>query len=895
MSLRPVASFTITAVLTLCACSNISKGVVEHRSEISAPNPCGADYSEFLHRPSPDWRDQVIYFVMTDRFADGDPDNNDQGQGEYDPTSPAHYSGGDLRGLCEQLDYIQQLGATAVWITPPVLNQWWDGEHGFSGYHGYWASDFGRVDPHVGTLADYQALSSELHRRGMALVQDVVLNHTGNYFHYDREPSVDDVSEGYRRNRDSRPTSAPAQWPFSLNDPEDPAQLEAAIYHWTPTIRDFNDRDQELRFQLSDLDDLNTKNPFVRNALFDSYAGWIRQVGVDAFRIDTAFYVTPALLQDFAYSADPQHPGMREVAKAQGAGDFLLFGEGFGKEKPFEDVVESRINHYLRDEAGESVLPGMLDFPLYSALGDVFARGQSTAILAHRLQRLMRRGQDPGLQPRFIDNHDVDRFLAGGSETGLGQALLMLMTLPGIPVIYYGTEQGFRGQRDSMFAAGHGSRGVDHFDQTAPLYRQLQRIIALRHSDPLFRRGTPVPVYSDASGPGALVYLIDFDGKQMLVALNSADHRTLAAPIDARLPDNSKLSTVFRLDEQSDDSRAHFDPDGRLLLELAPHAGVVWEVQQASEIPAATDSVVSQVPRLEPVPGIVRSGELSVHGTGEPDADLRLLLDGNMERAAEVRVSSDGHWQASIDLDGLVDPDAPHRLQLWSPAQNRVSESRTFHVQPDWRTVAVVEDPPNDDAGPSGRYRYPLDQSWAGRHLGDIRRVGVQAWKGSLRIAIDMAELVAVWNPPNGFDHLSLTVFLELPARDDGSTVMPRQDGELPDGMRWHYRWRLGGWTVSGFSSEGADTDSEGQPLKVSPLLEVDREHERILLTIPAASIGRPADLAGARIWINSWDFDGDYRPLNDEPGGYQFGSGDGPAGAKWMDASPILQIDIAE
>src|SRR5688572_5461976 len=105
-------------------------------------------------QPRPDWRDQVVYFLMLDRFDDGDPSNNDQRAGEYDPADGAKFSGGDFAGACRRLGYIQGLGATAVWITPPVANQWWVG---YGGYHGYWASDFKAVDPHAGTLADYRA------------------------------------------------------------------------------------------------------------------------------------------------------------------------------------------------------------------------------------------------------------------------------------------------------------------------------------------------------------------------------------------------------------------------------------------------------------------------------------------------------------------------------------------------------------------------------------------------------------------------------------------------------------------------------------------------------------------------------------------------------------------
>ena len=108
-----------------------------------------------LHVASPDWRDQVIYFVMIDRFDNADPGNDDQGAGEFDPADAAKYSGGDLRGVIRRIGYIGGLGATTVWITPPVANQWWNVRGRFSGYHGYWAEDFDKVDAHYGTLDDF--------------------------------------------------------------------------------------------------------------------------------------------------------------------------------------------------------------------------------------------------------------------------------------------------------------------------------------------------------------------------------------------------------------------------------------------------------------------------------------------------------------------------------------------------------------------------------------------------------------------------------------------------------------------------------------------------------------------------------------------------------------------
>ena len=132
-----------------------------------------------------DWRDQILYFLMIDRFEDGDPGNNDQGAGEYDPADGRKFSGGDLAGVEQRLEYIQGLGATAVWITPPVTNQWWSDRAQFGGYHGYWASDFKAVDAHFGELADYRSLADAMHGRGLRLVQDIVVNHTGGYCGWD--------------------------------------------------------------------------------------------------------------------------------------------------------------------------------------------------------------------------------------------------------------------------------------------------------------------------------------------------------------------------------------------------------------------------------------------------------------------------------------------------------------------------------------------------------------------------------------------------------------------------------------------------------------------------------------------------------------------------------------
>ncbi|MBN8481416.1 MAG: hypothetical protein J0L88_07505, partial [Xanthomonadales bacterium] len=523
--------------------------------------------------PSPDWRGQIIYFAMTDRFDDGDPANNDQGAGEYDPRDERKYSGGDLAGLRRRLDYIEGLGATALWITPPVANQWWDPQAGFSGYHGYWAENFVEVDAHLGTLDDVRRLSRALHARGMHLVQDIVVNHTGNFFGW---PDRFDAAKPWRhvrRNRASRPHAAPTQAPFDRNDVRDVADRAASIYHWTPAIRDFADTRQLFDWQLADLDDLDTESPVVQAALRDSYAFWIREAGVDAFRVDTAFYVPPGFFDDFLHGTDARSPGILAAARTTGRSEFLAFGEGFGIDRAFDDTEARRIETYARSPDGRPRLGGMLNFPLYGSTLEVFARGRAPAVLADRITRMMAVHADPWRMPSFIDNHDVDRFLAGGSEAALRQALLMIMTLPGIPVIYYGTEQGFTAQRASMFAGGYGSGGRDRFDTAAPLYRTTASMAALRKAHRVFTHGTPRVLDAEPASAGVLAYTLHDGAETALVAFNTAEHASLLA-IDSGLAPGTRLQALYAIDGKA--PARVVAADGRLVLPLAARAGMAW-------------------------------------------------------------------------------------------------------------------------------------------------------------------------------------------------------------------------------------------------------------------------------------------------------------------------------
>ena len=727
----------------------------------------------------------------------------------------------------------------------------------------------------------------------------------------------------------------PSQPPFDQNDPRDPKQRAAAIYHWTPDIRDYNDPVQEHGFQMSGLDDLITESPVVRRALRRSFGHWIQQVGVDAFRVDTAFYVPPAYFADFLHSADAAAPGVMRVARSTGRNAFHVFGEGFGIDKPGQDVQARKIEAYVRSygrgygrgygraadapagpragatslKSGQALMPGMLNFPLYGALGEVFARGKPPAELADRIRRMMTVHRHPHLMPSFVDNHDVDRFLAGGSEAGLRQALLAMFTLPGIPVIYYGTEQGFTEQRASMFAAGWGSGGRDHFDAQAPLYRAIADMAALRKRHRVLSRGVPTVLHAQAAQPGALAWMMapgpgNARGERMLVVFNTAGHESLLDNLDTGLAAATPLRGVYGLQGQPLDRNV--DAHGRLTLVLPPFSAQVWLVDPGSTAPMAqtrprpkqtADASRSTPPALSlaPLPAGVLQGDFVVEGKTAPGLlALKLVIDGDLSRAQTVTPDPGGRWQARVDTADHVDPSVTHTLVAFDGAGSQVSESRSFRVDRAWQLQADVSDAAGDDSGPTGSYTYPTDPGWGARRQMDIRRVRVYTAGGALRVAVQTNEISTLWNPANGFDHVAFTIFVELPGQaDEGARSMPQQDGDLPQGMRWHRRLRAHGWSNALFTSQGASSRAEGTPVSPGVHIVVKPDRHEVEFTFPAAALGRLPSLSGARLWVTTWDYDGGYRALGTTAQAYAMGGAPvqkGRDAPKVMDSSDVIK-----
>ncbi|MFN7781520.1 MAG: glucodextranase DOMON-like domain-containing protein, partial [Lysobacterales bacterium] len=505
----------------------------------------------------------------------------------------------------------------------------------------------------------------------------------------------------------------------------------------------------------------------------------------------------------------------------------------------------------------------------------------------HRIESVLAVHADPHRMPSFVDNHDVDRFLAGGSEAGLKQALLALMTLPGIPVIYYGTEQGFTRMRGAMFAQGWGSEGRDHFDTAHPLYRYLQRATALRHGEYALRRGRPRVLAAEAAGPGLIAWVMESDQGSALVALNTADAPSVYGAIQTGLAPGTRLQPLFAIEGEA--PALAVDAQGRIDLALPAREGLVWRVLSAElETPPQDRSV--ERPSLDALGEAPASERLALSGQATAQADLQLVLDGEVERAIPGQADAQGRFAVEVDVRSLADPGLQHRVQIIDTSTGLASKSTHFRVQPRWRLLAETEDPIGDDRGPEGGYRYPTDPGWGERGLLDLTQARAEASGGSLRLQVRLRALSRDWNPANGFDRMALTLHLALPGASDGARALPLLNTAMPEGLRWQRRLRLHGWSNALFSHEGADAKREGTVIGAAALA-VDPATRTLTITLPARLLGERDSLHGAVLHLSTWDYDGGYRALTPEGGNMRFGGGDGTREPLWMD-SMVLRLE---
>jgi glycosidase len=873
----PTTSFRLSLLATLIAAS-LMGGCGSDKKQTTPVTP-----ELKLHVASPDWRDQVVYFLLADRFNDGDPTNNDQGAEEYDPSKLEYYSGGDIKGVTDKLDYINGLGATSIWLSAPVANQWKrDIEGGLTGYHGYWASDFTQVDKHLGDLKTYQQLSDGLHSRGMYLIQDIVTNHMGDFFGYDASKmDSKDPCAGYVSHAEqSHPMSAPVMAPFNNNDPcKDPT---ADSFHWTPNLNNYKDPLEEKSYQLSDLDDINTSSPAVRTALKQAYGDWIRNVGVDAFRMDTIKYVEHDFLNDFIHSAD----GVDATAKATGREHFYTFGEVWQTDFGEMNDGDEKVLATYQGSTDKPEADALLNFPLQRTLLNVFASGSATGDLAYRLEVANNGGilRDPQLTPNFLDSHDADRYLSIGNKESFKQALMALMTIPGVPVIYYGSEQGFTERRAAMFASGYGSGGIDHFDTESEFYKYISEVAHMRTSHPVLTRGDIQVLASNANSAGGLVYARHYEGQTALVVFNTAATSTLINQVDTGLPEGTELQVLAATGVELE--MVAVGESGLLTMTLPAQSGVT--LLASSNIAGDLTPLGVAITNAPASDSELTTG-LMLHGTLNDSGakTLKLVVDDNLSAARDVTLASDGSWKAVLDISAFPSGKSSHHFALYSPERGKASVNMPFNVDIAAEVLHVeVTDAVGDEA-----YLYPTDSSFDKQM--DMTLLSADASGSQLKLIYTMSNLTTTWNPSNGFDHVLFNTFIQLPGKSGGATVLPNLNASAPADFSWNYLVRSEGWSNKLYSAEGASASNPGTVQNAKFSITADAANKTVVLSINGSSLDI-LDWQQAKVYVTTWDWNGangTMRPLQTAAGDWNFGGGDGSVEPLIMDQSEVLQL----
>ncbi|WP_191562350.1 alpha-amylase family glycosyl hydrolase [Metabacillus idriensis] len=330
------------------------------------------------------WQDESMYFIMIDRFYNGDASNDF----EANPKDPKAYHGGDLQGIIDKLDYIQEMGFTSIWLTPVF-----DNEEG--GYHGYWIRDFKKVDENFGTLDDVKTLVKEAHKRDMKVVLDFVVNHTG-YQH---------------------------PW---LQDPE-----KKDWFHEKKDIANWQNQEEVENGWLFGLPDLNTENPETRAFLMDAAKWWITETDIDGYRLDTVRHVPKDFWEEFS----------KEVKSVKE--DFFLMGEVWDKDPRYvagytETGIDSVVDYPFYEDAS-AVFSDVGGSP--GMLANVFKRNKVLYKDPYILGNFIDNHDNERFTRKAISNNQ-------NPVTRLKMALTYMYAAPGMPVVYYGTEIALDGGKD---------------------------------------------------------------------------------------------------------------------------------------------------------------------------------------------------------------------------------------------------------------------------------------------------------------------------------------------------------------------------------------------------------------------------------------------------------------
>jgi len=432
-----------------------------------------------------DWDEARIYFMLTDRFADGDPTNNNPNGEDYDKDHPETYHGGDFQGILDNLDYLDNLGINTIWITPIVDNIDWNMRHDKEGdqygYHGYWTEDFTQLDEHLGDLETFKELIDSAHDRGIKIMVDVVLNHTG--YGLKSTDSGTDIS--------NYPTD------------EDRATFEGLIRE-NPVPGD------DQRGELDGLPDLRTEDPAVREQIVGWQTDWLERARtdrgdtIDYFRVDTVKHVDNTTWNDFK----------NELTKIKP--DFKMIGEWFG----------ASINN-TGDQLQSGRMDSLLDFEFKNQAA-AFIHGNIEGIeadLANRNQRI----DNTAMMGQFLSSHDEDGFLVthANNDEGLHKvAAALQITAKGQPVIYYGEEIGMSGVSAGNMDNLEFSENRDDFDwnlvnKDNKMLEHYQKLLNIRadYSD-IFSKGSRNHL-AGTNETGYSIFARTYGEQTVLVGLNT--------------------------------------------------------------------------------------------------------------------------------------------------------------------------------------------------------------------------------------------------------------------------------------------------------------------------------------------------------------------------------------
>ncbi|WP_309238571.1 pullulanase-type alpha-1,6-glucosidase [Actinoplanes aureus] len=646
-------------------------------------------------------KNEQFYFVLPDRFANGDTKNDKGGlSGDrlstgYDPADKGFYHGGDLKGVMDRLDYIQGLGTTAIWLAPVFKNRpvQGTGSDVSAGYHGYWITDFTQVDPHFGTNADLKKLVKLAHQRGMKIYLDIIVNHTADVIKYeenqytyidkDTSPYTDAEGQPFEDRNYATGKSFPA--------------TDATSYPYTPTFANKSDGAVKRPAWLNDvnmyhnrgdstfagenseygdfygLDDLFTERPEVVRGMTEIYSDWIKGTGIDGYRLDTVKHSNLEFWQQWAPA----------VQKAGGK-DFFMFGEVYSADQEIQST-------YVR----EGNLPATLDFSFQeTARGFVTGNSGANALTSLYAKDDLYTARNTGADrlPTFLGNHDMGRigsFIAGAAtaETQLKRDQLaheLMFLTRGQPVVYSGDEQGFTGPggdkdaRQDLFASKSAdyldddligtdsTHAVDNYNTNHPVYRTIADLAKLRKAHPALVNGVQTTRYAaEGQGVFAASRIDQAKRSEYVVAVNNAaTAQTVTFPV----------STAAAFTGVYGATTTVTPADGKITITVPALSSVVFK-GGAIAAPAAAPTVSITTPK--PDTSVPTRTEIVAETTGDPLSTVTFAAQAGNGEWKLLGTADKAPYRVYHDLTGLAGDTEVRYKAVVRDSKGRLASSTT--------------------------------------------------------------------------------------------------------------------------------------------------------------------------------------------------------------------------